>query len=237
MADKEWRIAPMGDTALVIELGRSVNPGTNRTVHALADYLRAHPIPGVVDIVPGFNTVAIHYRPQEFTAGVLAPYRQLSQEIEEILQRGVTSGERPTRTVEIPVCYGGEFGPDLGEVAAACGLTPEQVVQLHCESESVVYMLGFAPGQPYVGGLDSRLTVPRRSTPRTSVPEGTVAIANDQTAIYAMQSPGGWSLIGATPLKMFDPDRTPPARLEPGDRLHFVPISQEQYHAMRECKS
>ena len=97
-------------------------------------------------------------------------------------------------------------------------------------------MLGFAPGQPYVGGLDSRLIVPRRSTPRTSVPEGSVAIANGQTAIYAMQSPGGWSLIGATPLRMFDPDRTPPARLEPGDRLHFVPISQEQYHAMRERK-
>jgi KipI family sensor histidine kinase inhibitor len=236
MADKEWRIAPMGDRGLVIELGRSINPVTNRTVHALADYLRTHPIAGVVDIVPGFNTVAIHYRPQDFSAGALSPYRQLSQEIEEILQRGVATGARSVRAVEIPVCYGGEFGPDLGEVAAACGLTPEQVVQLHCESESVVYMLGFAPGQPYVGGLDSRLIVPRRSTPRTIVPEGSVAIANGQTSIYAMQSPGGWSLIGATPLKMFDPDRTPPARLEPGDRLHFVPISQEQYHAMRERK-
>ena len=138
MADKEWRIAPMGDTGLVIELGRSVDPGTNRAVHALADYLRTHPIPGVVDIMPGFNTVAIHYRPQEFTAGALAPYRQLSQEIEGILQRGVATGEHSTRAVEIPVCYGGEFGPDLAEVAAACGLTPEQVVQLHCESESVV---------------------------------------------------------------------------------------------------
>lgn len=227
---------PMGDTCLVIELGRSINLDTNQAVHAVADYLRAHPLLGVVDIVPAYTTVAIHYRPQVFAVGELAPYRQLSQSIEEILTRGIALGQKSTRTVEIPVCYGGEFGPDLQEVAAVRGLTPEQVVHFHCESASVVYMLGFAPGHPYAGGLDPRLIVPRRSTPRTSVPEGTVAIANGQTVIYPMQFPSGWNLIGATPLKMFDPTQASPSRLLPGDRLRFVPISQEQYYAMQEPK-
>jgi inhibitor of KinA len=227
---------PMGDTCLVIELGRSINLDTNQAVHAVADYLRAHPLLGVVDIVPAYTTVAIHYHPQVFAVGELAPYRQLSQSIEEILTRGIALGQKSTRTVEIPVCYGGEFGPDLQEVATVRGLTPEQVVQFHCESASVVYMLGFAPGHPYAGGLDPRLIVPRRSTPRTSVPEGTVAIANGQTVIYPMQFPSGWNLIGATPLKMFDPTQASPSRLLPGDRLRFVPISQEQYYAMQEPK-
>lgn len=227
---------PMGDTCLVIELGRSINLDTNQAVHAVADYLRAHPLLGVVDIVPAYTTVAIHYRPQVFAVGEFAPYRQLSQSIEEILTRGIALGQKSTRTVEIPVCYGGEFGPDLQEVATVRGLTPEQVVHFHCESASVVYMLGFAPGHPYAGGLDPRLIVPRRSTPRTSVPEGTVAIANGQTVIYPMQFPSGWNLIGATPLKMFDPTQASPSRLLPGDRLRFVPISQEQYYAMQEPK-
>jgi inhibitor of KinA len=234
--DAGWHVVPMGDSCLVIELGRSINPDTNRAVHAVADFLRAHPIPGVVDIVPTYTTVAVHYRPQDFAAGALLPYRQLTRSIEEILTRGVPLGQNTARVVEIQVCYGGEFGPDLPEVAAACGLTPEQVVQLHCESASVVYMIGFAPGHPYTGGLDPRLNVPRRSTPRTSVPEGTVAIANGQTAIYPMQSPGGWNLIGATPLKMFDPTLAAPSRLLAGDRLRFVPISPEQYYAMRESR-
>ena len=134
----------------------------------------------------------------------------------------------------MPVCYGGEFGPDLAEVAAACGLAPEAVTELHRASPHVVYMLGFAPGFPYIGGLDQRLAMPRRSTPRERVPAGTVAIARDQTAIYSLETPGGWNMIGRTPLKLFNPLADPPCLLQAGDELRFVPISPQQYQTIQE---
>ena len=141
------------------------------------------------------------------------------------------------RVVEVPVCYGGDFGPDLAEVAVACDLTPDDVIARHAPSPHVVHMLGFAPGFPYMGGLDARLTVPRRATPRTAVPAGSVAIARDQSAIYPFEAPGGWNLIGRTPLRLFRPTTQPPCLLEPGDEVRFVPISSVQYHRLKETSA
>jgi len=227
-----WRIDPVGDRCLMIEFGQRVDPQINQTVHAMADYLLEHPLPGVTDVVPAFTTVAVHYRPELIAAGDSTdtiPYRRLERAIEAILTRGVASTGRAARTVEIPVCYGGEFGPDLDEVATACGLTPGQVVELHGASDHMVYMLGFAPGFPYMGGLDPRLAMPRRSTPRVKIPAGTVAIAREQSAVYTLETPGGWNLIGRTPIELFTPHASSPTLLRPGDHVRFVPISQEQF--------
>jgi inhibitor of KinA len=244
--EKGWRIDPVGDRCLMIEFGRRVDPAINRTVHAMADYLLEHPIAGVTDVVPAFTTVAVHYRPEAIEAGRTtapreeqapageSPYRRLERAIETILAKGVASEPHPARTIEIPVCYGGEFGPDLEEVAETCGLTAQQVIELHGASDHMVYMLGFAPGFPYMGGLDERLAMPRRSTPRVRIPAGTVAIAREQSAVYTLETPGGWNLIGRTPLALFTPHASSPTLLRPGDHVRFVPISRAQFDAMRE---
>jgi inhibitor of KinA len=227
-----WHIAPLGDRALIIELGQRVDREICARARAVAQSLLLAPLPGVSDVVPAFTTVAVHYRPDAFAGGE-APYEQLRRQVEAILARGIAVERSATRVVEVPVCYGGEFGPDLEEVAAACELAPNDVIALHAASPHVVYMLGFAPGFPYLGGLDPRLDVPRRATPRTAVPLGSVAIARDQSVIYPLETPGGWNLIGRTPLRLFRPTIQPPCLLQPGDEVRFVPISPEQYAAWR----
>jgi inhibitor of KinA len=231
-----WRVEPMGDRCLIVEFGQRVDPEINQTARSVADYLLAHPIEGVVDIVPAFTTVAIHYRPEAFADGLPSelPYQQLCRRVETILAQGVARHRGAARVVEVPVSYGGEFGPDLAEVATACKLTPEQVIELHGASPHVVYMLGFAPGFPYIGGLDRRLALPRRATPRTKIPAGTVAIAREQSAIYSIETPGGWNMIGRTPLRLFNPEANPPCLLQPGDEVRFVPIALEQYQTIQE---
>jgi inhibitor of KinA len=226
----------MGDRCLIVEFGQRVDPEINRTARSVADHLLAHPIEGVVDIVPAFTSVAVHYRPEAFSDSSThdPPYQRLRRQIEAILAQGVVRQSDVARLVEVPVCYGGDFGPDLAGVAAACGLTPEQVIELHGASPHVVYMLGFAPGFPYLGGLDPRLAMPRRTTPRTKVPAGTVAIAREQTAIYSLETPGGWNLIGRTPLKLFTPQANPPCLLQLGDRVRFVPIPLEHFRTLEE---
>lgn len=232
-----WRIAAAGDRCLMIEVGRHVDPQINRTVHAVAESLLEQAIPGVTDVVPAFTTVAVHYRPEAIepdAAQQATPHLRLVSAIEAVLARGVTATRTAQRTVEIPVCYGGEFGPDLEEVASSCGLTAQQVIELHGASDHMVYMLGFAPGFPYMGGLDPRLAMPRRKTPRVRIPAGTVAIAREQSAVYTLETPGGWNLIGRTPIELFTPRANPPALLQPGDRVRFVPISREQFDGLRE---
>ncbi len=239
-AQQGWKIEALGDRCLMIELGRRVDPAINAAVRALADRLLDAAIDGVTDVVPAFTTVAVHYRPEAFAsprqagAGDDTPHRRLAGRIEAILAAGVEAAHEAARTVEIPVCYGGEFGPDLDEVAAACGLTPAQVIELHAASPHLVYMLGFAPGFPYIGGLDARLSMPRRATPRVRIAPGTVAIAREQSAIYTMETPGGWNLIGRTPLELFRPLADPPSLLRPGDRVRFVPIERERFDAIRQ---
>ena len=226
-----WSIRPMGDRCLIVAFEPRVDPEINARVRAVADALLRNPIDGVVDVVPAFTTVAIHYRPEALATADCAelPHRRLSALIEERLLLDVSREASPSRVVEIPVCYGGEFGPDLDEVAALCEMTAQQVIERHAASQHRVYMLGFAPGFPYLGGLDPRLQVPRRATPRTKVPAGSVAIARDQSCIYALETPGGWNVIGSTPLRLFTPETDPPCLLAAGDEVRFVPITREDY--------
>ncbi|MFA7438771.1 5-oxoprolinase subunit PxpB [Castellaniella sp.] len=224
-SDRNWTIAPAGDCCLIITFGQRVDVHINERVHGAAQRLLQAAVPGVRDIVPAFTTVSVHYQPECFAQDGL-PYDHLCRQIEALLDIEDSRGSGLTvRTVDMPVCYGGDFGPDLPEVARLCGLTPEQVVERHLASPHRVYMLGFLPGLPYIGGLDPQLRVPRRSKPRIRVPAGSVAIANDQTCIYPLESPGGWHLIGRTPLALFDVRRAEPCTLQPGDRVRFVPVA------------
>jgi inhibitor of KinA len=225
-----WQVVPLGDQCLIVEFESRVDAGINRRARSFAGLLLRDPPPGVVDVVPAFCTVAVYYRPENFEP-TPSPFQQLRVRIEALLASDVASAQAPARDVPVPVCYGGAYGPDLEEVAGLCGMAPEEVIQAHVASAHEVFMLGFSPGFPYIGGLDPRLSLPRRSTPRTHIPAGTVAIARDQTAIYTFETPGGWNLIGRTPLRLFDPLADPPCRLQPGDRIRFVPISPSEFDA------
>jgi inhibitor of KinA len=228
VAPPEWRIVPLGDRCLVVEFEQRVDAAINRKARALADALLSSPPAGVVDVAPAFCSVAVFYRPEQF-APEPSPFQQLRLAVEEILRAGAEAMESQQREVRIPVCYGGAHGPDLDAIAQACGMTPDEVVRSHIASEHVVFMLGFSPGFPYIGGLDPRLSLPRRSTPRPRIPPGTVAIALEQTVIYSFETPGGWNLIGRSPVRLFDPAIDPPCRLQAGDRIRFFPIPPEEF--------
>ncbi|MEO6021925.1 MAG: 5-oxoprolinase subunit PxpB [Burkholderiales bacterium] len=233
------RFHPAGDRCLIVEFGQKIAPDINRAVRSLAAYLLQHPLAGVTDVVPAFATVAIHYRPEaiEGLRAGASPHNLLCEQVQAILIQGLAPQQGDARWVEIPVCYEGEFAPDLAEVATLCKLTHEQVIERHGASPHFVYMLGFAPGFAYIGGLDKRLAVPRRMTPRTRIPAGSVAIADELSAIYPLQTPGGWNVIGRTPLKLFDSTASPPCLLLPGDEVHFVAISMQEFQRMSAMQS
>ncbi|MBS0446672.1 MAG: 5-oxoprolinase subunit PxpB [Proteobacteria bacterium] len=227
------QVVAEGDGCLIVRFGSAIDLAVNRRVQAFATRLMAAGVEGVLDVVPAFTTVAVHYRPAAFEAPADGmPFDALRVRIEALLAAVADEAPSPPRSVEIPVCYGGEHGPDLDAVAAACGCTPAEAIKRHGASPHVVGMLGFAPGFAYIAGLDERLAVPRRATPRTRIPVGSVAIAGSQSAVYPLETPGGWNLIGRTPLAMFDIARDPPCLLQPGDEVHFVPITPETYAAL-----
>ena len=226
------RTAPLGDRAIVVRLGDHIDDEVFARVRAAVARLRgAHP--AVSDIVAGFTTVTVHYEPTAVRgpAGE-APHATLARAFESAL-RDLESATLPeARLVEIPVCYEGDLAPDLEEVARHASLTADEVIALHTGATCVVHMIGFTPGFPYLAGLDPRLATPRRAEPRTRVPAGSVGIGGQQTGVYPMATPGGWNIIGRTPLALFDPRRVPATLLGVGDRVRFVAISREQFDSL-----
>ena len=228
-----WSIQAQGDRCLIVVLGDRIDPQLNRRAHAIAENLLGAALAGVLDVVPAFSTVAVHYRPEAVQrADGEAPWRALETRIAQIVERSSAGSPAQGRLVEIPVCYDADFGPDTAQVAAHCGLATDAIGQAHAATEHFVYMLGFAPGQPYIGGLDRRLDIPRRATPRVRVPQGSVAIAHGMTAIYSLETPGGWSLIGRTPLQLFMPQSDPPCLLRAGDRVRFLPVGRTEFNRL-----
>ena len=215
------RFLVAGDSALVVEFGDEISLEVNRKVHALADALGKSSLPGLAEAVPTYRSLLVHYDPLRLSCDEVKAF------VSEVLQK---CGEKPPlkpRVVEIPVVYGGEFGPDIEFVAEHNGLfSVEEVIRLHSGVAYTVYMLGFAPGFAYLGGMPEAIVTPRLETPRTLVPAGSVGIAGGQTGIYPIATPGGWRLIGRTPLKLFDPEQDPPTLLKAGDTVRFVPISE-----------
>lgn len=228
------RITPLGDTALIIEIGEKIDEATHHRVQAATRLLDAAKLPGVWEAVPAYTTVTLFYDPMKTAAAADGdPVLWLSAKATDALAKLPRSvSGKGGRVVEIPVCYGGEFGPDLEEVAQRTGLAPDEVVRRHAAVDFLVYVIGFAPGFPYMGGLPEELAMPRRATPRTKVPPGSVGIINDQTCIYPLATPGGWNLIGRTPTKMFRPRQDPPAFLQAGDRVRFRGITPEEFRTL-----
>lgn len=223
----KYPIYPCGDTTVTIQIGNEISEAVNREVVGVLQAVSCAEIAGVRELVPSYTAVCVHYDP------VLLSYEQLLQCLDGIEIAANAQVEVEEKIIKIPVCYGGAYGPDLEYVALHNGLTPEEVVRRHSERTYLVYMLGFLPGFAYMGGMDESISCPRLTSPRTKIPAGSVGIAGSQTGIYPLASPGGWQLIGRTPVKMFEMmGETAKFTLSAGDRVQFVPISEEEFLAM-----
>jgi KipI family sensor histidine kinase inhibitor len=220
------RFLAAGDRALVVEFGDRVDRGLSERVLGLDAAIQSRPPAGIIETVPTFRSLTVYYDP------LLTSRAELQLSIGALLEVG-DSRRSGARLWQVPVCYVGEFAPDLAEVARLTGLTPGEVVALHSGTRFHVYMLGFLPGFPYMGDLPAELALPRRADPRLRVPAGSISIATSLTAIYPYESPGGWHLIGATPIRMFDPERPEPALFAPGDAISFQSIDAAAFASIR----
>ena len=213
------------------EFGDTLDLELNRSLQALAVALRARSLPWIRDVVPALCGIAVHFDPYHpaLPDSVLEYFQKLIEESFKAASKFEDSG----RMVEVPVCYDREFGLDLAEISEKTSIPINEIAKRHAKTEHLVLMVGFSPGQPYIGGLDPKLSVPRRATPRTRMPTGSVAIANAQTAVYPYETPGGWSIIGRTPLTVFDPARDPASLFAPGDRVRFISIGRDEFERLK----
>ncbi|MGM7636040.1 5-oxoprolinase subunit PxpB [Bacillus sp. Hm123] len=221
------RIIPLGDRAVTVRLGDEISMDVHRKVRAFTRHLEIEKWPGVEEWVPSFAAITIYYDPLQISL------QKLKERILEDIEKIAHEEEKEPRLLRIPVLYGGESGPDLKGVAAFHQLDVEEVIKLHTEPEYIVYMIGFAPGFPYIGGLSERLYTPRKETPDLHIPAGSVAIGGQQTGVYPIQSPGGWHVIGRTPWDLFNPKQQPPSLLHAGDKIKFVAIDECQFEEER----
>ncbi len=227
MADKRLKpqFEPLGEAALLLRFGDSLEPSLSLAVQQLTALLRQQPAEGVQEFVPSYSALAVHFDPLKTDLDAVASWvRTRLREHEPGARREVVS-----KLTEIPVCYGGDYGPDLADVAANAGMSEAEAIALHCRPEYTVAMIGFLPGFPYLLGMDPRLAMPRLTTPRAEVRAGAVGIGGAQTGIYPQASPGGWRLIGRTPEVLFDARRSPPSLLLPGGRVRFVAVSPADF--------
>ena len=239
-------ITPLGDGALSVRVREEFESAPEETLQAVLaaqNRLEAAQLPGVMELVPAYTTIALFYDPvSAVDAGaprdeVFGWYENRIREALESLAGIADPGRRASsfgRIIEIPVCYEAEFAPDLDEVARHAGIVSEEVIKLHCRAEYHVHCVGFTAGFPFLGGLPNELATPRRATPRKEIPAGAVGIGGAQTGIYPVRSPGGWNIIGRTPLRLFDPQQNPPALLRAGDRVRFRAITREEFEVLHE---
>lgn len=225
---QEIKILTAGDSSLLVEFGREISPQINGRITAAVQLIKEQHIEGVVDMIPAFCSLLINYDPR------VIGYDELKERIKSLVRVDLKTEDRKKRVFEIPVCYGGEYGPDLKNIAEHAGLTEEEVIRIHSSKDYLIYMLGFLPGFTYLGGLDERIHTPRLANPRVKISAGSVGIGGSQTGIYPLDSPGGWQLMGMTPVKTYDPQREVPILVEAGDYIRFVPVSEEEYLHIKE---
>lgn len=230
-------LEPVGERCVLIRVGVALDESVVARVHAITARIAAAALPGVEEVVPAFTTVAVQYRPEVFEVVAGLPSAQLMALLRGLLADEIAALPGTARQIEIPACYGGEFGPDLEEVARFAGVSAEEAVALHSGREMTVYAFFFSPGNSFSGPMDPRLGIGRRATPRTRVEAGSVAIANGLTSIYQNASPGGWQVIARTPWNMFDLANDPPVRLRLGDRIRFRPVRPDEFAALREASA
>lgn len=219
-----FQIEAYGDRGIRVQLGDAISEEINEKIRSLSMLLDQEKIEGVIEWIPTYTAVSIYYDPYYIS------FLQLKEKLLEL--KGTFSQVTPpsAEVVEIPVCYGEEFGPDLEEVANHNELTEKEVIDLHCGRDYLIYMMGFTPGFPYLGGMSADIAAPRLTEPRAEIPAGSVGIAGSQTGIYSMNTPGGWRIIGKTPVKLYNPDREPHILLKAGNYIRFIPISLQEYN-------
>ncbi|SNS64643.1 sensor histidine kinase inhibitor, KipI family [Anaerovirgula multivorans] len=218
-----------GDKALVMEFGNSISEEVNNKIRSMAAAIETKNIKGIVELVPTYRSLMIHYHPLEIS------YNKLMDTLNELENQLETIELPAPQIIEIPTLYGGEYGPDIENVAKHNQLTVEEVIKIHTSSEYLIYMLGFTPGFPYLGGMDSKIATPRLESPRTKINAGSVGIAGGQTGIYPIDSPGGWQLIGRTPIPLYDPRRETPILLKAGNYIVFKSIGANEYKEIEEA--
>ena len=218
---------PAGDSAILIEFEQTISPEINKKITALVRLIKEQQIEGIVEMLPSFCALLVNYDPRVIS------YGQIHDRLSELAQLDVKVEGQAARIFEIPTCYGGEYGPDINYIAEKAGLSIQEVIDIHSSKDYLIYMLGFMPGFSYLGGLDERIHTPRLATPRIKIHGGSVGIAAGQTGIYPLDSPGGWQLLGMTPVKTYDPNREVPILYDAGDYIRFVPVSEEEFQTIK----
>ncbi|MDQ0204673.1 5-oxoprolinase subunit PxpB [Pectinatus haikarae] len=241
MDKTSYIIRPLGETGLIVTFGDQISPQIHKKVKNLADYIEKHSFSGFYEYVISYTSVAVFYNPfiikNENAAKDKTAYKIVSEIIESYITAASRLPQPQPHTVEIPVCYGGDYGPDISFVADHNKLAVDEVIEIHSQNTYLVYMIGFCPGFPYLGGMDERIATPRRAEPRLSIPAGSIGIAGKQTGGYPISTPGGWQLIGRTPIDLFRPDSLTPSLLHSGDMVKFISISPEKYQQLKGDKS
>jgi inhibitor of KinA len=217
------RFLPAGDLAVSVELGEEISVEVNTRVRALEYLIDQKAVPGVVETVPTYRALLVYYDP------VIVGYEALCAQLQSLSEQATTTAMPPPREVELPCCYEDELGPDLEAAARRLELPVDELVRLHAGAEYVVYFIGFTPGLPYMTGAPERLTIPRHDTPRVKVPAGSVAIGGIQCCVYSVESPGGFWLLGRTPVRLYDPQAAEPILLKPGDRVRFRRVDRREF--------
>lgn len=235
-------VQALGDSAVTITLGQGIHPEVHQKVKGLSRVLDEQPFDGMIETVPSYNKLTVYYSPfdvyrsQPPTPGMTA-FEIVTNYIQHLFETIQETTTVKGRLIELPVLYGGDTGPDLAFVAQHNGLSIEEVIDIHTTGEYLVYMIGFAPGFPFLGGLDESIATPRKETPRTSIPAGSVGIAGMQTGVYPLKTPGGWQIIGHTPTALFLPDLSPPSLLQAGDRVKFRRVTEDEYEHLKKVTS
>lgn len=216
------RILPAAECSVIVEFGNEISNEINALISGFTSSMN-EVSEGIIEVIPTFRSALITYNPRVLS------YEKITEIIDEKLENVSVSSEETKRVIEIPVCYGGKHGPDLEFVAKNAGMTTQEVIDLHSSKPYLIYMLGFQPGFPYLGGLDPRLFTPRLESPRAQIPAGSVGIGGEQTGLYPVASPAGWQIIGTTPVKAYNPARTPAIPYEAGDHIQFIPITEAEF--------
>ncbi|GAB6931198.1 5-oxoprolinase subunit PxpB [Paenibacillus sp. JCM 10914] len=236
---KSYSFYPLGDSAVLVQLAEKVSLSVHRQIIRLVRQLAQYPFPGFIECIPSYTTVAVYYDLEQVgpAEGFDTRYAYICSLLEPLLEQDDSEKMMPGNSAEIidvPVCYGQEFGPDLGYVADWNKLSVEDVIRIHTEQDYLIYAIGFAPGFPYMGGMSELIATPRKETPRLQVASGSVGIAGTQTGIYPIETPGGWQIIGRTPLSLFRTDHRPPTLLQGGQYIRFRSIGRAEYERLKD---
>lgn len=237
MQNKSYQLLNVGENCIFVKFGQEISPVIHKKVKRLSEYLEQNPFPGYIEFVATYTGTAVNYDPwvvkRKLAKKGETSFAAVGRLLEAYVQKSELMPETAPNVVEIPVCYGGEYGPDLAYVAEYCHLTEEEVVKIHSSGEYLCYMIGFCPGFPFLGGMDPRIATPRRQTPRLAIPACSIGIAGQQTGGYPISTPGGWQIIGRSAIEMFDASAESPTLLKAGDIVHFRSITPEEYAEMR----